>query len=145
MVSPKVKPITGELQNGKLWFSRRGDIMVIGLTSLGVNEVGFLESVEASEEGEAFDHGDIIVTLEGSVANLEVLAPASGAVYEVNEMAIEDPERISQDPLEEGWLLKLELDTQNESQDESKDESKDDEDGQDDEEEDEQQTQGEIL
>jgi glycine cleavage system H protein len=38
-----------------------------------------------------------------------VTTPASGIVQEVNEAAKDEPDMVSEDPLEEGWLVKLEI------------------------------------
>ena len=38
-----------------------------------------------------------------------VIAPATGIVSEVNEAAKAEPDMVSEDPLEEGWLIKLEI------------------------------------
>jgi glycine cleavage system H lipoate-binding protein len=37
------------------------------------------------------------------------VTPATGVIQAVNQAAIDEPERISDDPLEEGWLVKLEI------------------------------------
>ena len=102
----------GELGHGAFWFKQNGDILTLGLTDLALEEkVGAPTRVELPEEGEAFSKGETLGFVEGSLGRLEVLAPFSGVVLESNTSAIEEPEMISDDPLEQGWLVRLESDT----------------------------------
>jgi len=65
--------------------------------------------VEFPSDGERFKKGDIILTLDGTHGNLDILAPVDGTVHEVNEELIDQPEMITDDPLEGGWLFKFEV------------------------------------
>ncbi|MCM2279571.1 MAG: glycine cleavage system protein H [Oligoflexia bacterium] len=102
-------PKNGEYQEGKLWFQRKGSTVTIGLTSLATEEVGQVQSLELPDEEEDFEKGDAVVTVDGSNGKLEVTTPASGFVKEVNAALVEEPDIVSEDPLEEGWLVKLEI------------------------------------
>ena len=104
-----VVPKNGEFLGGKLWFQRKGSILTVGLTSAAVDEVGSVQSIDFPVEGEDFDKGEVVVALDGSNRKFEVTTPASGTVQEINVAALEEPEMISEDPLEEGWLVKLEI------------------------------------
>lgn len=102
-------PKNGEFQDGKLWFHRKGSVVTLGLTNLGIEEVGAVESLEFPEEGDDFDKGDVILSVDGTKGRLEVITPAAGTVSEVNETTKEEPDVVSEDPLEEGWLVKIEV------------------------------------
>jgi glycine cleavage system H protein len=104
-----VAPKEGEFLEGKLWFQRKGSMVTVGLTNVAVEEVGSVESVEFPSEGDDFDKGEVIVTVDGSQGKLEVISPAAGIIHEINEAAKEEPDMVSEDPLEEGWLVKLEI------------------------------------
>ena len=105
----EVAPKTGEFLEGKLWFQRKGTALTVGLTNLAVDEVGAVESIEFPSEGDDFDKGEVVVTVDGSHGKLEVITPAAGIIQEINEAAKEEPEMVTEDPLEEGWLFKLEI------------------------------------
>jgi glycine cleavage system H protein len=105
----EVAPKNGEFLEGKLWFHRKGSIVTLGLTSVAVEEIGSVESIEFPGEGDDFDKGDIVVTIDGAQGKLEVITPAAGVVQEINEAAQSEPDMVSEDPLEEGWLIKLEI------------------------------------
>jgi glycine cleavage system H protein len=102
-------PKEGEFQKGHLWFSRRGAVLTIGLTSRAVDALGDIEEIILPEEGDHFDAGDDIVTIEGSRTSVEVSLPSKGVVMTVNPSA-SDPIAIAEDPLEEGWLIRYQVD-----------------------------------
>lgn len=102
-------PKNGEYLDGKLWFSRKLSMVTIGLTSHAIEEIGAVQGIEFPEEGLDVEKGEVILTVEGTNSNFEVTAPASGIVQEVNEAAKDEPDMVSDDPLEEGWLVKIEI------------------------------------
>lgn len=104
-----IAPKNGEYLEGKLWFHRKGTTVTLGLTNAAIEEIGQVESLELPDEGDDFDKGDVVVTVDGTQGKLEVIAPAAGIIHEINEAAQEEPDMVSEDPLEEGWLIKLEI------------------------------------
>ena len=40
---------------------------------------------------------------------MELITPATGIIHELNEAARDEPDMVTEDPLEEGWLIKLEI------------------------------------
>lgn len=104
-----VAPKHGEYLDGKLWFQRKLSMVTIGLTSHAIEEIGAVQSIDFPEQGLDIEKGEVIITVEGTSATLEVTAPASGIVEEVNEAAQTEPDMVSDDPLEEGWLVKIEI------------------------------------
>lgn len=102
-------PKEGEFDQGRFWFSRRGNVLTIGLTSAAIDALGDLEAIELPEEGDHFDAGDDIATVDGTRGTYGVALPMKGVVLEVNGVAT-DPSAVAEDPLEEGWLLKYQID-----------------------------------
>jgi glycine cleavage system H protein len=102
-------PKEGEFDQGRFWYSRRGNVITIGLTSLAIDSLGDLETIELPEEGDHFDAGDDIATVDGTRGSYGVSLPMKGVVLEVNAVA-SDPGAVAEDPLEEGWLLKYQVD-----------------------------------
>jgi glycine cleavage system H protein len=105
----EIAPKNGEFLEGKLWFQRKGSVVTVGLTSVAVEEVGSVEAIEFPDEGDDFDKGDVVVTVSGSQGKIEVITPAAGIIQDVNAAAQEDPDMVTEDPLEEGWLVKMEI------------------------------------
>jgi glycine cleavage system H protein len=102
-------PKDGEFEDGKIWFSRRGNVLTLGLTSHGVEQLGDLEKIELPEDGDLVEEGDPIVTIEGNHDSLDVALDSKGVVIGVNPSA-SDLSLVTEDPLEEGWLVKFQVD-----------------------------------
>ena len=102
-------PKSGEYSDGKLWFERKGSTLTLGLTSAAIDHLGSIESIDLPDEDEDFDKGEVVATVEGSHGSIEVTTPAAGIVESVNSPALESPDVVTEDPLEEGWLVKIEI------------------------------------
>jgi glycine cleavage system H protein len=44
----------------------------------------------------------------------DLYAPVSGTVIEVNQSLIEDPSGLNDDPMNTGWLIRIEMETEKE-------------------------------
>jgi glycine cleavage system H lipoate-binding protein len=102
-------PKEGEFDQGRFWYSRRGSVLTLGLTSYGIESLGDLEEITFPDEGEHLGEGDEIVTVEGTRGTLELVLPTKGLVLEVNPIA-SDLSLIAEDPVENGWLLRYQID-----------------------------------
>jgi glycine cleavage system H protein len=107
-------PRTGEFSDGKLWFTRKVNVVTIGLTSSAIDELGEVEGITLPDEGEDFVKGDSVGAVEGNHGTVEIIMPATGAIQEVNSTATTEPQLVSGDPLEEGWLIKIEIEDSSE-------------------------------
>jgi glycine cleavage system H protein len=92
-------------------------MVTLGLTSSAIDTLGEIESLELPEEGDDFVKGEAVGSVDGTHGSLEIVAPASGVVSEINAAAQGEPEMVSEDPLEEGWLIKLEIQDSTDLQD----------------------------
>ena len=61
------------------------------------------------EDGEEINKDEPFGAVEAKNGRQELMAPISGEIIEVNYETIEVPEIINEDPLSEGWLLKVEM------------------------------------
>lgn len=102
-------PKEADYQEDKAWFTRKATLVTLGITVQSIEEIGDVEGVELPTKGEDFEKGDVVATIRGSQGEVELTAPATGAVEEVNESLQTNPEVVSEDPLEEGWIVKLEI------------------------------------
>ena len=115
-----------EFLSGKLWYTREGGEVTVGLTSSTIEEIGAVQSVDYPETAGSVEEGDVIAIIEGDRDSFEVTAPIDGHILEVNSGAEDEPNVISEDPLEEGWVIKLEpLDAEEEEAEEEEDEDYD--------------------
>ncbi len=87
-----------------------GEIATIGISAFAIEELGDIVFLELPELGDAIGVEDNIGTIESVKAVSELYSPVSGTVIDRNEMLIESPESIADDPYGEGWLIKIRLD-----------------------------------
>lgn len=93
-----------------VWVRMDDDIQAtLGLTDYLQEKLGEIYSIRLPEEGEDFIKDESFVVIEGKNGRRDLKAPISGEVIEVNYEAVEVPEIINEDPLSEGWLVKVEL------------------------------------
>jgi glycine cleavage system H protein len=102
----------GEMRFGRdhFWVRMDDDIQAtIGLTDYLQEKLGEIYSIRLPEEGEDFLKDESFSVIEAKNGRLELKAPVSGEIIEVNYEAVEVPEIINEDPMSEGWLVKVEL------------------------------------
>jgi glycine cleavage system H protein len=93
-----------------LWIRMDDDIRAtLGMTDFLQEKMGEIYSLRLPEEGEELIKEESFGSLEAKNGRRELTAPISGEVIELNYEALEVPEIINDDPLSEGWLLKVEM------------------------------------
>ena len=91
------------------WVRVEGDVATVGITEHATEQLGDLVFVELPEVGATLAKGDTAGTVESVKAASDVYAPVSGEVIEVNEAITENPEKVNEDPMGEGWFFKMRL------------------------------------
>jgi glycine cleavage system H protein len=81
----------------------------IGLTDYLQENLGEIYGLRLPEEGEELIKDEPFSLVEAKNRRRELVAPVSGEILEVNYEAVEVPEIINEDPLTEGWLIKVEM------------------------------------
>jgi glycine cleavage system H protein len=89
------------------WVRVEQDVCVLGITEYAQHELGEVVFVELPEVGQVFNASDELGTIESVKAVAEVYSPVAGEVIEINEVVVDDPELLNDDPHGEGWLVKL--------------------------------------
>ncbi len=103
----------------KLWLRLEEDNQVtIGLTEEALEEYDELTKISLPAEGDEFSKDELFGRLSvGSGTGLRLLSPVSGEVIGVNDDIVDAPEAILDDPYEEGWLIRLEMNSMSEYDD----------------------------
>jgi glycine cleavage system H protein len=91
------------------WLRPDGDEVIVGITEYAAEQLGDLVFVELPEEGITVAKGDEIVTIESVKAASEITAPLDGEITEVNSALVDDPAKVNEDPMEDGWFFKMKL------------------------------------
>ena len=85
-----------------------GIALRLGISAFAVDQLGDIVFVELPAVGHVLERGASFGTVESVKAVEEMYAPVSGVVTARNEVVIERPELLQQDPYGEGWLLEVE-------------------------------------
>ena len=92
------------------WILMQDDgIGVIGITDYAQDQLGELVYVELPDIDKELGAGSDAVVIESVKAAGEVKAPVSGTVVEVNEALADEPEKVNNDPMGDGWFIKLKI------------------------------------
>ena len=91
------------------WISVTDGVATLGITHFAQEELGEVVYLELPEVGDTFSAGDEIGTIESVKAVAEIYTPLDGEIVERNDAAIDAPERVNENPHDEGWLVKIKL------------------------------------
>lgn len=90
-----------------VWVKVEGNVAVIGVTDYGQKNLREIVNVMLPDLGVLVNRGDALGSLETVKAIVDIIAPLSGTVKEVNEKVKSKPSLINEDPYGEGWLVKI--------------------------------------
>ncbi|MEM7594907.1 MAG: glycine cleavage system protein GcvH [Cyanobacteria bacterium P01_G01_bin.39] len=87
-----------------------GEIATIGISAFALDQLGDVVFLELPEVGDSVETGEVLGTIESVKAVEDIYPPISGTVIERNEVAVDAPETLAEDPYGEGWLIKVKVD-----------------------------------
>ncbi len=96
------------------WAQVDENIVTVGITDFAQSTLGEVVYVELPEEGQKVTQNEPFGVVESVKAVSDLLSPVTGTVIEVNNALVEDPGQLNDDPMEEGWLIRIEMDTERE-------------------------------
>ena len=85
----------------------KNNVGTIGISSYASTNVGEIIFTELIPEDEALEKGQAIGVLESVKSANEIYSPVNGIILEHNINLFEKPNLINDDPLGDGWLLKI--------------------------------------
>lgn len=91
------------------WARIEDDTATIGITDYAQGELGDIVYVDLPEIGTQVNQGDSFGTIEAVKAVSDLFAPLSGEVVAVNDALNDAPEKINEDPYQEGWMIKIKM------------------------------------
>ena len=96
------------------WVKIENEFCYVGISEYAQDQLGDIVFVELPEKNKSFAAGDEAAVVESVKAASEIYSPLSGTVVGVNEKLTSDPQIINNDPENEGWIWKMQLNNQNE-------------------------------
>ena len=103
--------------NNHEWIKIKENQAIIGITDFAQSELGDIVFIEFPDEGDTFQKGDTIGTIEAVKTVADLYAPVSGKILELNLELDDNVELINSDPIGRGWLIKMELSNPDETSD----------------------------
>ena len=96
------------------WAQVDENVVTVGITEYAQDTLGEVVYVELPEEGQKVTQGEPFGVVESVKAVRDLVAPVSGTVIEVNMSMMDNPGTLNDDPMNDGWLIRIEMDTEKE-------------------------------
>ena len=96
------------------WAQVDENVVTVGITEFAQDSLGEVVYVELPEEGQKVTQGEPFGVVESVKAVSDLVAPVSGTVIEVNMSMLDNPNALNDDPMNDGWLIRIEMDTEKE-------------------------------
>jgi glycine cleavage system H protein len=96
------------------WARIDGDEAVLGVTWYAQDALGELVHYEAPDVGSTVSKDSSYGEVESVKAVSDLISPLSGEVLEVNQVVVDAPETVNDDPYGQGWLIRIRLSNQDE-------------------------------
>lgn len=92
------------------WVRLDGSIATVGITEHAADELGDVIYVELPAVGDTFAQGDNLAVAESVKAAADIFAPIGGTVTDVNEALEDEPGLVNEEPMDGGWIARLDVD-----------------------------------
>ncbi|MFA9290396.1 MAG: glycine cleavage system protein GcvH [Solirubrobacteraceae bacterium] len=96
------------------WVKLEGNIAYVGITDFAQSELGDIVYVDIENVGGNVSSGEVFGSIEAVKTVSDLFSPISGKIVEFNTNLESDPEKVNQDPYNEGWIIKIEASDLNE-------------------------------
>lgn len=91
------------------WIRMDGNIATIGITDFAQRELGDIVYVDINTVGKSLKADEVFGTVEAVKTVSDLFLPVAGTVKEVNPSLEKQPELVNNDPYNEGWMVKIEV------------------------------------
>jgi len=85
-----------------------GNIAFIGISKFAAEQLGNVVYVDMPEADDDLVAGEEFGAIESVKAASDLFSPVSGSVIEINELLIDNPRLVNEDP-EANWIVKVEM------------------------------------
>ena len=96
------------------WLNLQEDLAIVGITDYAQSQLGDIVFVEMPELSSKLTASESFGAIEAVKTVADLFAPVSGEVIEINENLDSNPDLVNSDPYNEGWIVKLKVDNNDE-------------------------------
>ncbi len=90
------------------------NIVTVGVTSFAQESLGEIVYAELPDEGQKVTQHEPFGVIESVKAVSDLISPVTGTVIETNAVLMDKPGTLNDDPWNDGWLIRIEMDTEKE-------------------------------
>ena len=105
-MNPSDRKYTSEHEWVKI---EEGSLALAGITEYAQDQLGDIVYFDLPQPGSTITHLQKMGEVESVKAVSDLFSPVTGEVVEVNERLRDHPELANEDPLGEGWLLRVSI------------------------------------
>jgi glycine cleavage system H protein len=91
------------------WARVEGEQATFGITWYAQDALGEVVFFDPPKVGDVVSKDEAYTEVESVKAVSDVVAPLSGEIVAVNDALEDSPDKINEDPYDEGWLVKVKL------------------------------------
>lgn len=91
------------------WLLEEGGVITMGITDHAQSLLGAVVYVELPQLDQKFEVGDELVIIESVKAAGSIEVPVAGQVVAINELLVDAPEIVNDDPMNGGWMVKFKI------------------------------------
>jgi glycine cleavage system H protein len=91
------------------WIKLEGNIATIGITDFAQKELGDIVYVDINTVGKSLNAEEVFGTVEAVKTVSDLFLPVAGTIKEVNPELEKQPELVNNDPYNQGWMVKIEV------------------------------------
>jgi glycine cleavage system H protein len=91
------------------WIRIDSDIATVGITDFAQGELGDIVYVEVETLDETLEKDEIFGSVEAVKTVSDLILPLSGEIIELNELLLDEPEKVNTDPYGDGWMIKVKI------------------------------------
>ena len=103
--------------NDHEWVKVEGDIATVGVTDFAQGELGDIVYVEVDTLDEELEREEVFGSVEAVKTVSDLFMPISGEILEFNESLETNPEKVNDNPYEDGWMIKIKISDASELED----------------------------
>jgi glycine cleavage system H protein len=93
------------------WVLIEGGTGTVGITDHAQHELGDIVYVDLPKLGQKVEKGQTFGSVESVKAVSDIYSPVTGDVAAINDLLTKSPEKLNEDPHGVGWLIKVNLDS----------------------------------
>jgi len=84
-------------------------VATVGISAFAVEQLGDVVHIELPAAGDTVTAGDEFGEVESVKAVSSLYSPVTGEVIEIHSALVADPSVLSEDPINKGWIMKVQV------------------------------------